>query len=541
MIGEWPAENQEKRGYVLSSPGWHEGVIGIVASRLTELYSRPVIMIAEDPENGLGKGSGRSIGAFDLYASLVELSSSLVAYGGHRAACGLTIETAGIEAFQRQFADYAHDLLADEEIKPSRYVDALACGRELTLELTQELSRLEPFGLGNPSVELLVTDARIQGDRVTRDGQHLQCQVVAGGARSKAIGFGQAYLQEAIRRTPNWDIAFQLERNEFNGSVSTQMQLREIFPRESREAGETGLCQTRCDFDCPDRVIGDEFWGLVDSGTAIPEAWMAGGDAGSDEILAALETDGRLTDRRDFGGIASQITRLMVGGENVLLLTSDVARRRRLVSHDIQVANGGAGLTLLAGARCGTPVLTERLLRLRDGGHSLLLADFATVTRLPELLDGFQHLVFVDPPWNSHIFSLVTAAAPGAYVHLFYCSDEVQFTRKVLEHEYDLRGPLTKVYRHLETGKNYPLDDTTERLLLAGGKHLRQPVQIARCLKILRELDLISVEDEVERPMLTLLEGEKTELDRSPTYRAVQAFYKECLQFLSKSPSAKVI
>jgi single-stranded-DNA-specific exonuclease len=277
MIGEWSEERQGQRGYVLSSPGWHEGVIGIVASRLTEIYCRPVIMIAENEEQGRGKGSGRSVRDFDLHESLLKLSGMLMSFGGHRAACGLTLDTASIEEFQRQFAEYADARLADEELKPRRYVDALACGRELTLDLAQELARLEPFGLGNPSVELLVTDARIQGVRVTRDGQHLQCLVEAGGVRSKAIGFGQAYLQESLKAAPDWDVACHLERNEFNGSVSPQLQLRQIFSRNDKSQAEAGLCHARCDHDCPDRVTGAKFWDLLDNNLDVPAAWSTGG------------------------------------------------------------------------------------------------------------------------------------------------------------------------------------------------------------------------------------------------------------------------
>ncbi|MCL4472480.1 MAG: single-stranded-DNA-specific exonuclease RecJ [Actinobacteria bacterium] len=535
MIGSWPEEKQGQRGYVLSSAGWHEGVIGIVASRLVELYFRPVIMIAVDEESGRGKGSGRSVPDFDLHGSLLDLSGMLEGCGGHRAACGLSIDAASIEEFSQRFADYAGSRLSEEETRPSRFVDALVCGRELTLDLAQELSRLEPFGLGNPSVELLVTGARIQNDRATRDGQHLQCQVEAGGARSKAIGFGQAFMQEKLKSEPDWDIAFHLERNEFNGSISPQLQLREFFPRNGNAEPLEGLCEWRCDFDCPDRMTGPEFWGLLQNGLDIPAQWLPG-SAGSSGGLAE-----RLIDRRDFGGITAQIARLIAGGESVLMLVADVARRRRLITQELPVAAGRLRQAYMASSRCSSRILSERLRRLQSGEPSMMLADFATVTANPELAGHFKHLALVDPPWNRRVFDDITAAAPEAFVHLFYCSDEVQFTGKVLEHEYDLRGQSTRVYKHLETGIKYPLDETTERLLLAGGKYLRQPVMIARCIRILEELSLVSVEDGADGPMMSLLAAERTELDRSAVYKATQSFYRECSQFLSKSPSAKMV
>ncbi len=551
MIGEWPEEWQEQNSYVLSSAGWHEGVIGIVASRLVETYYRPVIMIAEDEESGLGKGSGRSIRDFDLHGALTELSGVMLAFGGHHAACGLSIENTRIDEFRERFAEFAASRVSVEEQGSARYVDALACGRELTLDLARELSRLEPFGLGNPSVELLVTGAIIQNSRVTRDGQHLQCQLESGGARSKAIAFGQAYLEETLKKEPDWDVAFHLEQNEFNGSISPQLQLREVFPRNNGSAGhENGsatpesLCGARCDHDCPGRVTGNEFWSLLKENLSIPVAWSPStcNSTGEGEIdIASSSLAGRLVDRRNFGGIASQVSRLLAGGENVLLLTADVARRRHFVFQDLHYANSPAGSVFLAGSRCGKRVLAERRQQPCGPDPNLALADFITITEFPELARGFEHLVFVDPPWNRRIFNAIASAGPEAFIHLFYCSDEVQFTGKVLEHEYDLRDPLTRVYRHFQVGKTYPLDDTTERLLLAGGKYLRQPVLIARCLRVLEELGLISIEDGTESPILAMLETERTELDRSPTYVELQAFYKECLQFLSKSLSAKII
>lgn len=542
MIGEWSEERQSQRGYVLSSPKWHEGVIGIVASRLVELYSRPVIMIAEDESSALGKGSGRSIGDFDLHNSLVELGSLLKAFGGHRAACGLAIESSMIEDFRQQFADFADNCLSGMELERSRYVDAVVCGRELTLELAQELSRLEPFGLGNPSVELLVTGARIQDDRVTRDGQHLQCLVETGGTRAKAIGFGQAFLQDAIRSTPDWDVAFQLERNEFKGSVSPQLQLRELFPRVKSPEPINGLCSTGCDFDCPERVRGEIFWNLLTENLNIPDSWQPGtGATAIDTIPAVPALNGRLIDRRGYGSISDQVAKLLSGGENVLLLVADVARRRRLASHELPLSGSPVEQVLLASTRCAKPILETRLKQIETGGQTVLIADFPTVTATPELLRTFEHLVFIDPPWNQTFLDSVATAAPAAYIHLFYCNDEVQFSSKVLEHEYDLRSSLTRVYKQLEAGKTYLLDESVERLLLAGGKHLRQPVMVARCLKILEELELISIEDKAGQPIMTVLDARHKDLDQSPTYRGLQSFYKESLKFLSKSPDVKGI
>ncbi|MEK7818076.1 MAG: DHHA1 domain-containing protein, partial [Actinomycetota bacterium] len=277
LIGHLPEEQKQKRGYVVSSPDWHEGVIGIVASRMVEMHHRPVFMISESGSHG--KGSGRSIPAFDLHRSLVDLNRLFESFGGHRNACGLTIRADKIEEFKREFADYADAQLTEADLHPSRYVDALASGRELTLELTEELARMEPFGLGNPSIELLAIGARLHNGRKTRNGLHFQCQVETGGARSSAIGFRQAFLEDKLGDASNWDVVFRLEQNEFNGSVSPQLNLREVFPLPAQGEPAPGMCESRCYYDCPDRIRGDEFWALVVEGAGLPEVCTNGNDA----------------------------------------------------------------------------------------------------------------------------------------------------------------------------------------------------------------------------------------------------------------------
>ena len=109
------------------------------------------------------------------------------------------------------------------------------------------------------------------------------------------------------------------------------------------------------------------------------------------------------------------------------MLTADVARRRRLLSDDLKLSQTPGHQVLLASSRCGRLILEKRLSRVRQDGPGLMLADFATVTALPGLAENFDHLVFVDPPLNVETFDFLVSTAPDAFVHLFYCNDEVQF------------------------------------------------------------------------------------------------------------------
>src|SRR3954471_9418576 len=154
QVEQWPDDKRARRAYVVAGESWHEGVIGIVASRLVERFNRPVVLIAG--ADGDWKGSGRSIASFDLHGALGACSALLGRWGGHRAAAGLSIKPENVEAFAEAFAEHAAGLLIEEDLRPVTHIDAVVPrGTRLTLELCGELARLAPFGLGNPEVTLL--------------------------------------------------------------------------------------------------------------------------------------------------------------------------------------------------------------------------------------------------------------------------------------------------------------------------------------------------------------------------------------------------
>src|SRR5207247_9630045 len=154
QVEEWPEARRRRRAYVVAGEDWHEGVIGIVASRLVERYGRPVVLVAGTDADW--KGSGRSIPSFDLHDGLRETAAHLERWGGHAAAAGLSIKPERIEAFAEAFAGAADARLAPDDLAPLTTVDALVHGGDLTLDLCSELARLAPFGLGNPNVTLLL-------------------------------------------------------------------------------------------------------------------------------------------------------------------------------------------------------------------------------------------------------------------------------------------------------------------------------------------------------------------------------------------------
>jgi single-stranded-DNA-specific exonuclease len=232
-IEEWPEARRRRRAYVVAAEGWHEGVIGIVASRLVERYHRPVILIAGT--DGDWKGSGRSIPSFDLHDGLRECAGHLERWGGHAAAAGLSIAPERLEAFTEAFASVADERLAPEDLRTLTTVDALVHGGDLTLDLCAELARLAPFGLGNPNVTLLLAGCEIAEPAAVGDGKHLRFRVRDDGRDSgSAIAFRFGSQLDRLRRVGRYDVAFRLEANQWNGTVAPQLNVRQVFDGDDR-------------------------------------------------------------------------------------------------------------------------------------------------------------------------------------------------------------------------------------------------------------------------------------------------------------------
>lgn len=214
-------------GLVLARDGWHPGVIGIVASRIVERYARPTILVALDgPE---GRGSGRSIPRFDLHAALVACAPHLSRFGGHPMAAGLSLSRAALPAFRDAFNLVAHERLEPDDLIPTQRVDLVVRLDELDLRLERMLRALEPCGLGNPApvfgaAGIRARDARIVG------GRHLRFVLDDGAGRLTGIGFDWAERVSGDWAAAPVDIAFRLERDDWQGLESLQARVVQIGP-----------------------------------------------------------------------------------------------------------------------------------------------------------------------------------------------------------------------------------------------------------------------------------------------------------------------
>ena len=218
---------EEKSAIVLGGDNWHHRVIGIVASKITDMYFKPSILICF--EDNKGKGSGRSIPGFDLHKALCETSQYLEKYGGHAMAVGLSLSKEKFEDFKKVFQEYA-DSKDINEIVPIINIDKLITEKELNLEAVRDLEKLEPFGEANKCPLIAYKNLKIDSIRVLTEGKHMKLTLKTEKNNIiTAMGFNMGYRAEEYLIGDKVDIVGTLEINAFNGNENIQFNLKDIM------------------------------------------------------------------------------------------------------------------------------------------------------------------------------------------------------------------------------------------------------------------------------------------------------------------------
>jgi single-stranded-DNA-specific exonuclease len=213
-------------GIVLAEQGWHAGVIGIVASRIVEEFGRPCVLIALDGDQG--KGSGRSISAFDLHGGLAQCSDLLLRFGGHRVAAGVTIAADRVAEFAERFNQIALAQLTEDDLVRELHVDLEIPFDQVDEELETLMRYMEPCGIGNPSPLLVSRGVTVAAPPriVGKDG--LKLLLSGNGRELTALGWGMGPRARDVHVGATIDVAFRLERDEWNGESRLQARLTDF-------------------------------------------------------------------------------------------------------------------------------------------------------------------------------------------------------------------------------------------------------------------------------------------------------------------------
>jgi single-stranded-DNA-specific exonuclease len=474
------AAQAHQAAIVVAGDGWHPGVVGIVASRLVERWRRPCVVIAVDEgaahtPNGYqgasaealrGRGSGRSISAYDLHGGLAACAEHLTRFGGHRMAAGVELDADSVDPFRRALAAHAAAALTPDDLIPVERVDAVVPGGSLGLDLAEDLELLRPFGMGNPQPTLLVPAARFE--RVTAMGEEKEHSrftlVTAGGAKSRGVAFRSPPRELAPAQERSHDIALRLEKNRWKGIEEPRVLLRALCPTEPGELDVLGQ--------------EDDFWEALRSAFVfIHGGPFAGGEGG---VVEDRRSEG-------FAGVAGD---LFSSGDRVLVAVADVPRR-------------WAGLEAVVAALANAP---------------MPVVSWGTLAARPELARDFEHIVALDPPPGGMSDPLLNVT-PRA--HLAWGPAEAEFAIAAYRAAFDLRPQLTALYRALRELPEAADSAALETALRGPGRYPRETAVCARLLNVLTELGLIDMN--LDAPTCRIVEAVQSDLELSPTYRAAQA------------------
>lgn len=497
-------------GIMVAGQGWHPGVIGIVASRLVEQHGRPAVVVSIEP-GGMARGSGRGIPGFDLLQALLECDNLLRRYGGHRAAAGLELEADRLADFTAAFSAAAEKQLGSDPPVPELRIDAFASGRELGLDLADELAQLAPFGIGNPGVNLLVPGAAISDPTpLGADRSHLRFTVASGGYKAKAIAFGRSTL--GVETGGRADLLMRLERNEWNGSIEPRLRLLDLVPLSPPE--DSDLYRPRCSED--------EWWQRFQTGLRgsclDPNPTPATGDSGP-----SLPRVGP-------GAGPAVLAELLACGRPTLAVAADAGKRARLALGPDGHGRFSGGAAAVASFRDG-----------RERFEAALAADFGLIDFASLLIhagckppgDRVQ-VVLIDPPAGRAELEAALAAAQAGTAQALWDEPARRFALHALAERSIGRAAVASTYRALREAADSP--NPSPRTLLEGNASLpRSPEQAGLCIGVLVELGLVEVdaaETETGARRLRVVSSNKTDLDRSELFRRCRKQYEVKARFL---------
>ncbi len=211
---------------VVAGDNWHHGVIGIVSSKVTEMYFKPSILLGI--EGDIAKGSGRSIPGFDLHKALYECDELLEKYGGHEMAIGLSLKKDNIEKFKKKLEEIAENQKINE-IQPIIYIDTQITLKDINKDVVKSLEVLEPFGEGNKMPLFVYRNLKIDSIRALTEGKHLKLTLKDTNYVINAIGFNMGYLADEYLIGDKIDVVGVLEINSYNGNEFIQINLKDIM------------------------------------------------------------------------------------------------------------------------------------------------------------------------------------------------------------------------------------------------------------------------------------------------------------------------
>jgi single-stranded-DNA-specific exonuclease len=454
--------------WVLASRGWHQGVIGIVASRFSQSFKRPVFLVSVSGE-GVGRGSARCGDNYNIYKALDRAKDLLVHYGGHPLAGGFTIKEEMLEQFSRVVS--SPDLFCQGD--NTLLIDMVLGRDEINMELARRLETLAPYGEGNPRPAFLTRRVKLQSiSTVGQQGRHLKLWLSLGGSDLKGIAFGKGEMSGDLHGSDvYYDIIYNIDLDVWNNQEEITAKIMEILPPDSESL----------------RILS----GLEEEGVSLPPP----------------EDEGRwrIVDSRAVINRWKYIKRLCRGGRKCLVLARN--RRQMEVLTENLKKEGLDCVSLI-----GSPPAAESECRV-----FLLPFD-----RMEDAGD-FEEIVFYHPPCSLDCFRSAPFMSPALRrVHFLFGDEDVmreEANQEVLSPGRERLQRIFQCVRKMGNGQGaVSLQPAALAGLMKDDKIQAATVRLA--MKIFSEIGLVEVKEEDDGMEVRLLDCQKTDLEESPFYLA---------------------
>ncbi len=508
---------------VLAGEGWHPGVVGIVAARFAREHGVPAVIISVDGDQA--RGSARGVPGLDLHAAIDSVSGLLEGFGGHAAAAGVQLLTERIPEFRDALGPAVAEMVGEAGVSQAERVDAFAGGTELSMDLAEELEKLEPCGKGNPSISLLIPSARIRDVQEIGDGKHCRFTVVSGEGRAAGICFGRTGF--GVDEDTPLDLLAELSVNHFNGSSSAQLLVREAFPLPGTEGPE----------DLPG-CGPEEWWQRF-------EAAMEAGGLTRPRTGAVSPDDSNADDNvitRVDGSSEVVLAEMVSAGEPLLILTSDANSRWRSLGGQPGIARfralHGRPAAHVGGLWTGSP--GDRKPGFAAAVHEgVALSDYETLLRHPDLLSGAGSLLCLDPPASAAEW----AVAVGSGATAFGTGDpaSLRFALSASADRHELTPALRVFYRDLRdagrpaTGPDGAAGDDLRNALAGKAGSPRSPERAALLLTVLVEAGLARTTGSADARVAGIVSSGGADLSSSRVFSEHQRIHQEQVEFLRQS------
>ncbi len=458
---------------VVSDENWHEGVKGIVASRLVERYGRPSIVFAY--QDGFLKGSGRGIPAIDLNAALSKCEDIIDSYGGHSQAAGLKLDPARLDEFRKKFEEVCAEALRNADMIPTLEIDGDMDLSMIDDGLLDDISMLAPFGAENPVPRFRLKDVFIEDQRYLSAGKHIKFLAQNEGYSIEVVGFRPEKIEMIYAHRSSADLIFEIEKRTWRGSSHLQLKLIDIDLKDEA--------------DCQGQGFNDLYQELI---TCLPS------ELNYEDIFKKIDDTHELPkihfiDRR--GSDNDDYLKKIIGRSQRSLVCVRDPKSAIIVSEKLRELSGRPRLFPLHGGL--SKEAKEKLVKAyQSDTFSIAASQDQDISAIGDEID---HLIFLHPPYSlvslSLILSKVKKKGTSLFVHLLFGREELDATLDIVGRSYPSRGDLVRVYRQLSEG-SYE----------SGGPKESVP------LKILDELGLISMS---EKGQLCLKDSKKVDLDSS--------------------------